>query len=59
MTDEELEKEFDKLFWSDIHPDCWAPSCELRDCCECSTYQDCFAEYKEDLGYVPFIGVTE
>ena len=53
MTDDELLRQFDKEF----ERDCYDPSCELRDCCECSTYQDCFEEYKQELGYLPTITV--
>ena len=55
MTNEELLEQFDK----DFERDCYDPSCESRDCCECRTYHDCFEQYKEDLGYVPGKGVTE
>ena len=48
INEEQIEKEFDEIFWSDIHCDCWDYSCELRDCCECSTYQDAFEEYKNE-----------
>lgn len=55
MTNDELQKQFDKEF----ERDCYDSSCELRDCCECSTYYECFEQYKEDLGYYPTIGVDE
>ena len=42
MTNDELLKQFDK----DFERDCYALSCELRDCCE---------EYKQELGFVPTI----
>ncbi len=51
MTNDELLKQFDK----DFERDCYALSCELRDCCECSTYWECFEEYKQELGFVPTI----
>lgn len=53
MTEEELLDEFKKKF----ERDCYDYSCEARDCIECSTFWDCFEEYKEDLGYMPSIRV--
>lgn len=38
---DELEKEFRKTF----DRDCYEYSCEARDCCECSIYQDALEEY--------------
>ena len=38
---EELEKEFRKIF----ERDCYDYSCEARDCCECSTYQESLEEF--------------
>ncbi len=49
MTNDELLEQFDK----DFERDCYALSCELRDCCECSTYWECFEEYKQELGFIP------
>lgn len=48
MTDNELKKDFDKLFDSDIKIDCWENLCELRNCCECHIYSDAFEEYKNE-----------
>ncbi len=53
MTDDELEKEFNKFFWSELYQDCYVLSCEACDCCECSTYQEAFEEYRQELGYAP------
>lgn len=55
MADKELEKAFRKEF----ECDCYDYSCELRDCSECETYKDCFAEYKESLGYYPTITIDD
>lgn len=53
MTNDELLKRFDKEF----ERDCYDISCELRDCCECSIYEECFEEYKQELGFTPTIRV--
>lgn len=57
MTKDELEDKLMEDFKKDFEYDCYAPSCELRDCCECSTFQDSFEEYKQELGYLPTITV--
>lgn len=46
MTEQELEKEFRKEF----EYDCYDLCCELRDCCECSSYQEEFEEFKKQAG---------
>lgn len=56
-SEDKLAKDFDEFFWSELHCDCYSLSCEARDCCECSTYQEYFEVYKEELGYIPGITV--
>lgn len=46
--DDKLREEFNKLFWSDIRQDCYSYKCELRDCCECDSYNTYFEEYKNE-----------
>lgn len=45
MTETELIKEFNKEF---DKSDCWEYSCEARDCCECSIYQDALDEFRKE-----------
>ena len=54
MTNDELLKRFDEEFDRQY---CYDDSCAQRYCFECSIYKDCFAQYKEDLGFVPTIQV--
>ncbi len=48
IKEDDIVKEFNKLFYHEIRTDCWTYSCEQRDCCECRAYQDAFEEYKNE-----------
>lgn len=54
MTEKELVIKFDEEFDRDF---CYDDSCENRACWECSTYKECFEQFREDLGYAPRITV--
>lgn len=47
MTDDELFTEFSTNVFE---RDCYDLSCEARDCCECSDFQDAFDEWKAAIG---------
>ncbi len=46
--EDDIVKEFNKLFYHELRADCWTYSCEQHDCCECDIYQESLEEYKNE-----------